>query len=120
VWKAWPKQQRKQEALHAFASAVRKLGLGEASVQVQRFGDAYRATTDEQYVPTLGKWLREERWTDALPQLRADREWLTPAEKHIRKIRAEQELIAQGGQTEYQEFMSRTMSEANRQREIRS
>lgn len=67
VWTHWPKKVERKKAVEQWRVAVRKLGLEAAVDAVTRFGDAYAATTERQFVPALGVWLRGERWTDELP-----------------------------------------------------
>lgn len=71
AWKHWPKKVERKKAFDQWKVAVRKLGLLEAVDAVIQFGDAYAATTEKQFVPALGVWLRGERWTDELPQPRS-------------------------------------------------
>lgn len=72
AWGHWPKKVERKKAADQWKVAVRKLGVDAAVECVTRFGDAYAATTEKQFVPALGVWLRGERWTDELPQRRAD------------------------------------------------
>ena len=72
AWSHWPKKVERKKASDQWRVAVRKLGVDAAVECVTRFGDAYAATTEKQFVPALGVWLRGERWTDELPQRRAD------------------------------------------------
>ena len=63
----WPKKTEKDPAREKFKSVARMLGAQEIHDHIVRFGDAYAATTDRQYVPGLGTWLNKKRWTDELP-----------------------------------------------------
>ena len=36
---------------------------------VREFGEAYAATTEKRYIPSLAAWLHRKRWTDELPEL---------------------------------------------------
>jgi hypothetical protein len=63
----WPKKVRRKEALEKFRRAARVIDPSELADHVIRFGDAYAATTERQYVPALDAWLNGERWTDELP-----------------------------------------------------
>lgn len=72
VWKAWPKKTEKKKSLEQFKVAARKIGLEQLITEVRRFGEAYAATTETQYVPALAVWLRNERWTDEPPQRKPD------------------------------------------------
>lgn len=66
----WPKKVERKQALERFKIAIRKRDLEELVNDIIRFGDAYAATTEKQYIPALGVWLGKERWTDELPQPR--------------------------------------------------
>jgi len=63
----WPKRVKRDEALSRFKAAAKKLDPNELTASIVRFGDAYEQTTDKQYVPALGPWLYQKRWTDELP-----------------------------------------------------
>ena len=66
----WPKKVERKQAFEKFKIAIRKRGLEQLVNDIIRFGDAYAATTEKQYIPALGVWLGHERWTDELPQPR--------------------------------------------------
>jgi hypothetical protein len=68
AWEHWPKKVERKQASARFAVAARREGAAELAEHIIRFGDAYAATTERQYVPALGVWLNGERWTDELPQ----------------------------------------------------
>lgn len=70
VWAVWPKKTEKKKSFEQFGRAVKKLGAAEAARVVMLFGRAYAATTETRFVPALAVWLRNERWTDELPQPR--------------------------------------------------
>lgn len=74
AWAHWPKKVERKEALARFKAASKRLPVDELVAAVIRFGDAYAATTDKQFIPALGGWLHKERWTDELPQHRAQPE----------------------------------------------
>jgi hypothetical protein len=63
----WPKKVERKAALAKFKLAAKRLGAEALAGQVIRFGRAYAATTERQFVPALGVWLSHERWTDDLP-----------------------------------------------------
>ena len=63
----WPKKVEKKEALERFRKAAKKHSLAKLAADVARFGDAYKASTEKQFTPSLGRWLMQERWTDELP-----------------------------------------------------
>lgn len=66
----WPKKVERKQAFDRFKIALRKRELEELVADIIRFGDAYAATTEKQFIPALGVWLGRERWTDELPQPR--------------------------------------------------
>ena len=70
AWEQWPKKVERKQALERFKRACRKRDPHEVAADVARFGQAYAATTDRQFVPGLGVWINGERWTDELPQPR--------------------------------------------------
>jgi hypothetical protein len=63
----WPKRVKREEALEKFRSVVKVEPAQEIADAIQRFGTAYAATTQKQYVPALGVWLNQRRWSDELP-----------------------------------------------------
>ena len=67
AWEHWPKKVERKQAAARFNIAARRIELEELVAHIIRFGDAYAATTERQYVPALGVWLNGERWTDELP-----------------------------------------------------
>jgi hypothetical protein len=67
AWSHWPKKVDRKQALERFKVAVRRIDITELVNAIIRFGDAYAATTERQFVPALGVWLKNERWTDELP-----------------------------------------------------
>ncbi|KAM9867070.1 hypothetical protein ACIFOC_00392 [Leucobacter aridicollis] len=70
AWSHWPKKTEKKKSLEQFVRVAKSNGVDAATSWVVAFGDAYARTTETQYVPALAVWLRNERWTDALPQPR--------------------------------------------------
>lgn len=66
----WPKKVEKKKSFDAFKRACRRRDQEELITDIQRFGEAYAATTPQQFVPALVVWLNGERWTDELPQHR--------------------------------------------------
>lgn len=70
AWSHWPKKVERKKALEQYRKAAKKIGWDVLLDAVERFGDAYAATTEKQFVPALGVWLSHERWTDELPQSR--------------------------------------------------
>jgi hypothetical protein len=69
-WQHWPKKVERKDALIRFKAAAKRIDVDELVEAVIRFGDAYTATTDRQFVPALGVWLKGDRWTDDLPVAR--------------------------------------------------
>lgn len=63
----WPKKIERKKSRQAFERAAKTRGLEQLTEDVIRFGDAYAATTDRQFVPALPAWLNGERWTDDPP-----------------------------------------------------
>lgn len=76
AWKHWPKKTERKKALDQYRVAAKKIGADNLADAVKRFGDAYSATTEKQFVPALGVWLRSERWTDELPESRQPQQQL--------------------------------------------
>jgi hypothetical protein len=70
AWSHWPKKVDRKQAEARFATAARRLDLTELVNHIIRFGDAYRDTTEKQFIPALGTWLNRDRWNDELPQRR--------------------------------------------------
>lgn len=63
----WPKKVERKAALEKFKALGKKMDLISLANNIAKFGDAYTATTEKQFVPALGVWLGKERWTDELP-----------------------------------------------------
>lgn len=71
AWKHWPRKTDRKKSFEKFRQVARHRGVEVVTADVVRFGDAYAATTDRQFVPALCVWLGRERWTDELPAARA-------------------------------------------------
>lgn len=67
AWSHWPKKVNRKQSVDRFKAATRRLDVTELVNAIIRFGDAYAATTERQFVPALDVWLKNERWTDELP-----------------------------------------------------
>lgn len=67
AWEHWPKKVERKAAVEQFKRAVKRRPVTDLVADIIRFGDAYAATTERQFVPALDVWLRGERWTDELP-----------------------------------------------------
>lgn len=70
AYEHWPKKVERKKSLQAFVRAARSRGVEQLTSDVVRFGDAYAATTEPQFVPALCVWINGERWTDDLPTLK--------------------------------------------------
>jgi hypothetical protein len=70
AWSHWPKKVDRKQAEARFATAARRIDIAELVNHIIRFGDAYRDTTEKQFIPALGTWLNRDRWNDELPQSR--------------------------------------------------
>lgn len=65
IWESWPKKTEKDRSEKEYLKHVRSVdGLAE---KISRFGRAYAATTEKQFIPSLAAWLHRKRWTDELP-----------------------------------------------------
>ena len=73
AWEHWPKKVERKQAFDRFKIAARRIEPDVLADHITRFGDAYAATTEKQFVPALGVWLHGERWTDERPQARSQR-----------------------------------------------
>lgn len=71
AYDSWPKKVERKKSLEAFKRACKKRDPEDVAADIARFGQAYAATTETQFVPALVVWLNGERWTDQLPQARA-------------------------------------------------
>lgn len=67
AWAHWPKKDKKKAALDKFKAAARHRPVAEIVADIIRFGDAYTAHVERQFVPALDVWIRGERWSDDLP-----------------------------------------------------
>jgi hypothetical protein len=63
----WPKRVKRDEAFEKFKVVVKVESSRDIADAIIRFGDAYSATTAKQFVPALGVWLNQKRWSDELP-----------------------------------------------------
>ncbi len=82
AWEHWPKKVERKQAAARFKIVARRFDADMIAAEIARFGDAYAATTERQFVPALGVWLNGERWTDELPQPRgADPAKVTPMQR---------------------------------------
>lgn len=64
----WPKHVKRDEAKKRFEQTVKVLGLDKTMSVIAEFGAAYARTTESQFIPALGPWLFQKRWTDDLPK----------------------------------------------------
>jgi hypothetical protein len=67
AYELWPKKVNRARAVEKFKTAATKVGAHELLSSVHVFADAYRSTTEKQFIPGLDVWLNGERWTDELP-----------------------------------------------------
>lgn len=67
AWGFWPKKVEKKAALAKFKRACKQHPPEWLAEQIIRFGQAYAATRERQYIPGLAPWLNGERWNDELP-----------------------------------------------------
>lgn len=70
AYEFWPKKVERKKSADAFKRACRRRNPDDLAADIQRFGEAYAATTPRQFIPALVVWLNGERWTDELPQPR--------------------------------------------------
>lgn len=63
----WPKRVKEDEAFHRYVEACKKQPPAQLAEAIAEFGEAYRATTEKKFIPALGPWLYQKRWTDELP-----------------------------------------------------
>jgi hypothetical protein len=76
----WPKKVERKKSLDKFKQAAKHMDPTLLRDHIIRFGDAYAATTDRQFVPALNVWITGERWTDELPAApQLDRHRLLPS-----------------------------------------
>lgn len=69
---SWPKKVEKKKSLAKFRLLAKNMPVETLVSHIQRFGKAYRDTTDKQYVPSLVAWLNGERWNDDPPTASTD------------------------------------------------
>lgn len=67
AYKHWPKKTERKKSLDKLKTLAKTRDVNELAADIIRFGDAYAATTEKQFVPALNVWLNGERWTDELP-----------------------------------------------------
>lgn len=79
AYKHWPKKTERKKSLDKFKTIVKSKNVDELVSDIIRFGDAYAATTEKQFVPALNVWLNGERWTDELPQRDTEHVNTTPS-----------------------------------------
>jgi hypothetical protein len=93
----WPKKVKREEALEKFKAVIKSERPVVIAEAIQVFGDAYAATTQKQFIPALGVWLNQKRWTDELPTA-PDSGKPTPSDKTMaildmgRRMQAESDL----------------------------
>ncbi|KQW07635.1 hypothetical protein ASC66_01150 [Leifsonia sp. Root4] len=83
AWSHWPKKVERKDALAKFKVASKKHDPDQLAAVIAKFGDAYAATTEPQYVPALGVWIGRERWDDTLPQARTVQRAPTRGEENL-------------------------------------
>jgi hypothetical protein len=97
AWQSWPKKDKRKESLRSFIKAARSRPVSDLVADITRFGQAYAASTERQFVPALCVWLNGERWTDELPVVGVptDTEWAsfvsgkpTPSQRAARTLEA--------------------------------
>jgi hypothetical protein len=81
AWSHWPKKVERKSALAKFKAATKRLDVEELVEAIIRFGAAYAATTDRQFVPALDAWLNGDRWNDELPQPRSQQQQPSAAQR---------------------------------------
>jgi hypothetical protein len=84
----WPKKTERKQSLAKFKIAARKIQPDLLAQHVKRFGDAYAATTERNFVPALSVWLGNERWNDDLPQAREIQRPLTNMDHNLAYVRS--------------------------------
>jgi len=63
----WPKKVKRDEAFDRFKTACKREQPEQLAQAIADFGNAYAATTEKQFIPALGPWIYQKRWTDELP-----------------------------------------------------
>ncbi|MFV0432834.1 MAG: hypothetical protein ACK5LO_02455 [Leucobacter sp.] len=66
VWQSWPKKTEKDRSEQEYLKHAPK--VPDLADIISRFGEAYAATTEKKFTPSLAAWLHRKRWTDELPQ----------------------------------------------------
>ncbi len=85
AYASWPKKVERKKSFEKFVQACKKRVPQDLADDIKRFGAAYSATTERQFVPALNVWLNGERWTDDLPvgkdapQSERSDAWMNPA-----------------------------------------
>src|SRR5690606_6786220 len=89
AWIHWPKKTERKKSLEMFKAKAKShpRGLETLISDITMFGKAYAATTEKQFVPALDVWLRNERWTDELPQPRDQQRQQSKASQNAAEYR---------------------------------
>jgi hypothetical protein len=82
----WPKRVKREEALTRFKAVAKTQDAPAIAEAIQIFGEAYRATTEIQFVPALGVWLNQKRWDDDLPVAAGAPRKLTATERNAEYV----------------------------------
>jgi len=82
AYELWPKKTKREEALARFVAAAKKRDPFLLVDDIQKFGKAYALSTDKNFVPALGAWIYQQRWTDELPTPAA-RQGMTRGEENM-------------------------------------
>jgi hypothetical protein len=100
AWSHWPKKVERKQAVERFKVALKSIDITELVNAIIRFGDAYAATTERKFVPALGVWLNNERWTDELPQPDKRQTKTEQNLDFVAQLKREQQEAQWGGQME--------------------
>lgn len=73
AYEHWPKKVKRDEAYDRYVQACKKRDPYQLCEDIKRFGQAYEDTIDKQFIPALGPWLYQKRWSDELPQRQMSR-----------------------------------------------
>lgn len=96
AYASWPKRVKEEDARSRFMAACQKQDPIKLAYTIAQFGMAYRDSTEMQFIPALGPWLYQKRWSDALPiPEEADRPKMTAAQKNLDVVAQFQQLEAQ-------------------------
>lgn len=98
AWANWPKRVERKKSLAAFIKATKTRDVDQLVADIIRFGDAYAATTQRQFVPALCVWLNGERWTDELPTGHPTDARLTPTQRAMQTATAGRNVASKFGQ----------------------